>query len=129
FIYGGNLGKPQGIDFLIQCLKRNTHNSNVHFVIAGSGTEFNKIQSFIKSENPANVSLFKHLPKLDYEKLVNSCDVGLIFLHKNFTIPNFPSRLLAYMLASIPVLAATDPNTDIKEVIQEGEFGYWTISN
>src|SRR5699024_1216090 len=59
FIYGGNLGKPQVIDFLIQCLKRNTHNSNVHFVIAGSGTEFNKIQSFIKSENPANVSLYK----------------------------------------------------------------------
>ena len=53
--------------------------------------------------------------------LANSCDVGLIFLDKRFTIPNFPSRLLSYMQASMPVLAATDVNTDIGKVIEEGE--------
>jgi len=39
FIYGGNLGKPQGIDFLIECLKASKTNDQVYFVIAGSGTE------------------------------------------------------------------------------------------
>lgn len=129
YIYGGNLGKPQGIDFLIECLNANKENNEVYFVIAGSGTEFNKIKTFFEDNQPPNAQLFKQLPKNDYEVLANSCDVGLIFLDHRFTIPNFPSRLLSYMQASMPILAATDPNTDIGQVIEQGEFGYWCESN
>ncbi len=128
FIYGGNLGKPQGIDFLIECLKVNKENEQVYFIIAGSGTEFSKLKSFFESEKPSNAQLFNQLPKEDYEILANSCDVGLIFLDKRFTIPNFPSRVLSYMQASIPVLAATDVNTDIGKVIEQGQFGFWCES-
>lgn len=129
FIYGGNLGKPQGIDFLIECLRANKNNNQVYFIIAGSGTEFTKLNNFFKDERIVNAQLFAELPKEDYEVLANSCDVGLIFLDKRFTIPNFPSRLLSYMQASMPVLAATDINTDIGEVIEKGGFGSWCESN
>ena len=44
--------------------------------------------------------------KEDYELMISACDVGLIFLDHRFTIPNFPSRLLAYMQAGLPVLQA-----------------------
>ncbi|MER1984392.1 MAG: glycosyltransferase family 4 protein [Solibacillus sp.] len=128
FIYGGNLGKPQGIDFLIECLKANKQNNKVYFVIAGSGTEFGKLKTFFDNEQPPNAQLFEQLPKEDYEVLANSCDVGLIFLDKRFTIPNFPSRLLSYMQASMPVLAATDVNTDLGAIIEKGEFGFWCES-
>lgn len=128
FIYGGNLGKPQGIDFIIECLRANKSNDRIYFIIVGSGTEFNKLKSFLDTESPNNVKLLNQLPKDDYEKLANSCDVGLIFLDRRFTIPNFPSRLLSYMQASMPVLAATDINTDIGKVIEEGKFGLWCES-
>lgn len=129
FIYGGNLGKPQGIDFLIECLKSNKDNEQVYFIIAGSGTEFNKLKTYFDNEKPVNAQLFSQLIKNDYEILANSCDVGLIFLDKRFTIPNFPSRLLSYMQASMPVLAATDVNTDVGEVIEKGSFGFWCESS
>jgi glycosyltransferase involved in cell wall biosynthesis len=129
FIYGGNLGKPQGIDFLMDCLKANKLNKEVYFIIVGSGTEFSRLKIFFEEENLKNAQLFNQLPKDDYEILVNSCDVGLIFLDSRFTIPNFPSRLLSYMQASMPVLAATDRNTDIGLIIKQGEFGYWCESS
>lgn len=129
FIYGGNLGKPQGIPFLIDCLKANIKNNQVHFIIVGSGTEFPQLHKFFDIEKPLNASLFSQLPKEDYELLANSCDVGLIFLDNRFTIPNFPSRMLSYMQASIPILAATDVNTDIGQIIEQGEFGYWCESS
>ena len=129
FLYGGNLGKPQGVDFLIKCLTANANNEQVHFVIVGSGTEFNKIKRFFGTEKPLNAQLFEQLSKYDYETLVNACDVGLIFLDKRFTVPNFPSRVLSYMQASIPVLATTDVNTDIGKVIEEGNFGLWCESD
>jgi len=128
FIYGGNLGKPQGIDFLIDCIRANEENERSYFLIVGSGTEFRKLENYFDEENPMNAKLLSQLPKNDYEVLANSCDVGLIFLDKRFTIPNFPSRLLSYMQASMPVLAATDINTDIGEVIENGNLGYWCES-
>lgn len=129
FIYGGNLGKPQGISFLIECLKSQKDNNNVYFVVVGSGTEYPKLESFIKEYKPTNIKLMKRLPKEDYDTMVGACDVGMIFLDYRFTIPNFPSRLLSYMQAKIPVLAVTDPNTDIGNVIVEGGFGWWCESN
>ncbi|MEK4751958.1 glycosyltransferase family 4 protein [Priestia sp. FSL R5-0597] len=128
FMYGGNLGKPQGIDFLIECLNAHKENEQVYFIIAGSGTEFNKLKNYFNKTNLENAQLFEQLPKNEYEILANSCDVGLIFLDRRFTIPNFPSRLLSYMQASMPVLAATDVNTDIGDTIQKGDFGKWSES-
>jgi glycosyltransferase involved in cell wall biosynthesis len=128
FIYGGNIGKPQGIDFLIKCLESNKLNEKVYFIIAGSGTEFNKLKNFFDIKKPNNAQLFAQLPKDDYELLANSCDVGLIFLDARFTIPNFPSRLLSYMQASMPILAAIDVNTDVGKVIESGKFGLWCES-
>lgn len=128
FIYGGNLGKPQGIDFLIECLMSNKDNNQVYFVIAGSGTKFDKLKTYFDNEKPRNAQLFAQLPKREYETLANSCDVGLIFLDRRFTIPNFPSRLLSYMQASMPVMAATDVNTDVGKIIENGKFGLWCES-
>ena len=129
FVYGGNLGKPQGIPFLIECLKTQLQNSNAFFLIVGDGTEFGKLETFFSEMKPANMRLMKRLPKDDYDRMIAACDIGMIFLDHRFTIPNFPSRLLSYMQAGLPILACTDPNTDIGGVITEGEFGWWCESN
>lgn len=128
FVYGGNLGKPQGIPFVIDCLKA-CKDLDVFFLVVGSGTEFGKMEAFMSADKPGNVRLMRGMPKDDYDKMICACDVGLIFLDHRFTIPNFPSRLLAYMQAGLPVLACTDPNTDVGKVITEGEFGWWCESN
>ena len=50
----------------------------------------------------------------------------MILLDKRFTVPNVPSRLLGYMKHKKPILAATDRNTDLKDMIREGNFGLWS---
>ena len=129
FVYGGNLGKPQGIPFLIECLRKCSEIEEVFFLIVGDGTEYGLLEDFEENEKPKNVKLLKRLPKEDYDTMVGACDVGMIFLDHRFTIPNFPSRLLSYMQAKLPVLAVTDSNTDIGKVITEGGFGWWCESN
>lgn len=129
FIYGGNLGKPQGIPFLIECLRKVTAIKDAFFLIVGSGGDYEKLKSYVDYEKPENMKLLSYMPKEDYDSMVGACDVGLIFLDHRFTIPNFPSRLLAYMQAKLPVLAVTDPNTDIGKVIVDGGFGWWCESN
>ena len=129
FVYGGNLGKPQGIPFLIDCLKMCRDIQSVYFLIIGAGTEYGKLEEYANIENQINLKLMKSLPKEDYDSMVGACDVGLIFLDHRFTIPNFPSRLLGYMQAKLPVLAVTDPNTDVGRVVEDGGFGWWCESD
>tara|TARA_Y100000385_G_scaffold289701_1_gene359993 strand:- start:156 stop:1388 length:1233 start_codon:yes stop_codon:yes gene_type:complete len=127
FIFGGNLGKPQGLDFLLETIKK-TFRSDVYFLIIGSGTEFIRIKEWFDITKPQNASLISLLPKNDYDKLLAACDVGLIFLNRNFTIPNYPCRLLSYLEMKIPIIAATDPNTDIGMDIQNNKCGFSVIS-
>lgn len=129
FIYGGNLGKPQGIDFLVKCLDTNKGRKDCYFVVVGSGTEQQKIQTWHDTTKPENITVLKALPKADYDTLVQTCDVGLIFLDHRFTIPNYPSRLLSYLEYKMPVLCATDPNTDMGKIAEENGYGYWCESN
>ena len=132
FIYGGNLGKPQGIDYLIKCLDANKSRKDCYFVVVGNGTEYSKLQVWYdlnaNHNLNLNMKLMQRLPKEDYDILVRSCDVGLIFLDHRFTIPNYPSRLLPYLEYKMPVICATDVNTDIGKIAEENGYGYWCES-
>lgn len=128
-IYGGNLGVPQGIPFLIECLKANKDRVDCHFVVVGSGTFYPRLEKWVNAEKPASVTLMQRLPKEDYDRLVAACDIGLIFLDYRFTIPNFPSRLLSYLEYKMPVIACTDPNCDTGMIANENGFGMWCPSN
>lgn len=128
FIYGGNLGKPQGIDFLLEVIESNRDRTGVFFIIAGSGTEFPVVKAWFDKRNPTNAVLIPILPKEEYDRLVQSCDVGMIFLDPRFTIPNYPSRLLSYLEYKMPVIVATDPNTDIGLIARDNDYGFWSLS-
>lgn len=128
FIYGGNLGKPQGIDFLLDVVNANKENHNSHIVIVGSGTEYPRIQQWFVDHKPNNATLLSAFPKDEYDKLIRACQVGLIFLDPRFTIPNFPSRLLSYLENSMPVLLATDSNTDMGRIAESAGFGLRSLS-
>lgn len=128
FIYGGNLGKPQGIDYLVKCLDVNKNRTDCYFVIVGSGTHYGLISEWYSNNQNHNVKLMQALPKSEYDTLVRTCDVGMIFLDHRFTIPNYPSRLLSYLEYKMPVVCATDVNTDIGKIAEENGYGYWCES-
>ena len=129
FIYGGNMGKPQGIPFLMECLKAVKERTDCHFVVVGDGTEYSKLETFMVECSPKAVSVFRRLPKEEFDKLTSVCDVGLIFLDYRFTIPNYPSRLLSYLMESKPIIAATDRNCDMGHIAEVNGYGMYCPSN
>lgn len=127
FIYGGNLGKPQGTDFLIRAL-RACADKLCNFIVIGSGTEQKKVYQALA--DVPNVYTPDYLPYEEYENLCAACDAGLIMLDYRFTIPNYPSRALSYLENAMPILACTDRATDIKELVEEqAQCGKWCYSD
>ncbi len=128
FVYGGNLGKPQGISFLIEALSSYHGDRRVFFCVVGNGTEYAALESAIAQRGLDNVRLRPALPKEEYDGLLACSDVGLVFLHEGFTVPNIPSRTLDYMQAGLPVLAAVDSATDFCSIVENAGFGLTGVS-
>lgn len=129
FLYGGNLGLAQGIEFLVEVLNSNKNRTDCFVLIVGGGNKSNLIQNWIAINEPTNVILINHLERKEYDILESFCDVGMIFLDSKFTIPNFPSRILSYMECKLPLLIATDVVSDLGDIAKNNEFGIWSVSN
>lgn len=128
FIYGGNLGLPQGLDFLADAIKATQDIEDAYFIIVGKGSEKTKLFNKLKGIN--NVKCIESLPHNEYDKLCNACDIGMVMLDYRFTIPNFPSRTLSYLINAKPIFACTDKATDIKELVEDKAVcGKWCYSN
>lgn len=123
FLFGGNLGKPQGLPFFIEAIKALGKDRELYFLIIGSGTHFAMVRDALEGIAVENAAVYQRLPKQDYDRLANACDVGLILLDGKYTIPHFPSRLLSYLDAGMPVLLAVNRATDIGNIIEQAGCG------
>jgi glycosyltransferase involved in cell wall biosynthesis len=128
FLYGGNLGIAQGIDFLIEVLDISMERNDIFFLIVGSGNQSKKIENWVNLKKPQNTLYIPMLSRDAFDQLELACDVGMIFLDKRFTIPNFPSRMLAYMEAKLPILIASDNVSDAGNIAQENNFGKFSLA-
>lgn len=127
-VYGGNLGMPQGVPFLVDCLKR-FNDDRFFFLIVGGGTQSKVLEKYIQEEKPIHVKYIPFLPKEEYLKILRVCSVGLVLLDSRFTIPNFPSRSLDYMKAKLPLYCVTDSVCDLGDLAEKNGFGVKTLSN
>lgn len=125
FMFGGNLGKPQNLSLLINLSRKLKDYPKAKFVIVGGGTEQEVIIDYVTNEKPKNLIFNRRLPQEEYEKLLQSADVGLISLDPRFTIPNVPSRMQSYMKLKKPILAITDTATDIRNMLIDNDCGWW----
>lgn len=122
-IYGGNISLSHGFDFLLECIDH-VKTNNVHFVIVGSGTHFNKVKITINEKNLDNITLLKRLPYTDYRKLLACADFGIVLLNRQYTVPQFPSKAIDYLRLGKPVLSITNNNADIGSIIENNRAGF-----
>ncbi|MBO0592808.1 glycosyltransferase family 4 protein [Cellulophaga sp. E16_2] len=127
-IFGGNIGRPQKMENIIALAKECQEIPEIMFFIIGTGTEKQMLTNLVQKENLANVILEDKIPKTDYNDLLRLSDVGLISLSEDFTIPNFPSKVLSYFGNKKPVLASVDLNTDFGTILEEVNAGYWAAA-
>ena len=126
-IFGGNIGLPQELEFLLELAREYKNRDDIVFLIFGEGTEKEKMINIIKDEKLYHVVIKNNIRRDDYQNLIKQCDIGLINLSRKFTIPNIPSKTTDYFKAGIPILASTDRNTDYKDLlIKKAKAGLWS---
>lgn len=127
-VFGGNMGKPQQLENVVELAARCKPHSDIVFILLGEGVMMDKIRKELKEKNLNNVQIYGSIPKLEYQSLLQACDLGLISLHKDFTIPNIPSKALDYWNVGLPILSSVDRATDFGEILDKSQSGLWAYA-
>jgi glycosyltransferase involved in cell wall biosynthesis len=127
-LYGGNFGKPQQVDFVLELAIEMAVHEDVVFLFIGEGSEKKRIMDLATKKRLKNVKFEETLARDKYLEIVKFCNIGLVNLSDKFTIPNIPSRTLSYWEAKIPILASIDSNTDYCEILEQSRGGLWSIT-
>ncbi|PWL39144.1 glycosyltransferase WbuB [Flagellimonas aquimarina] len=125
-IFGGNLGRPQKMENIVNLANSCKEYNDIYFLILGKGTEKENIRKLVSKFDLKNFKLMESLPKKEYIRILAAADIGLISLSDEFTIPNYPSKVLTYFGLKKPVLASLDLNTDFGQMLEETNSGLWS---
>ena len=107
-VFGGNMGIPQNLENIL-CLAQNVIEiESIKFLLIGTGTEAQRINIKAKESNLTNITFIDRLERNKYERVMASCDLGLVSLHPDFSVPNFPSKTIDYLKYGLPILASLD---------------------
>lgn len=127
-IFGGNMGKPQKLENILNLAKEVLYEESIKFLFVGKGTETERLKRMVSEEKIENVKFIEQIPREDYEVLTGACDVGIVSLDERFTVPNFPSKTTDYFKLGLPILAsldscsAEDYGKFLQEDVQGGVF-------
>ncbi|MEN6462583.1 MAG: glycosyltransferase family 4 protein [Syntrophomonas sp.] len=130
FIYGGNISRAQGVEFIKKMLTILSDNAikRAYFLLIGSGNEYDSLKNHIDSLDCSFIKMLSSMPKNEFDEILSTADVGMVFLDQRFTIANIPSRTLSHMDMGQAIIAATDDFTDYRELIENNELGLWCLN-
>ena len=123
FVYIGNMGIAQGMDILIDLADSLRKRQDIGFLFVGRGTEVERLKASVSSKKLDNVLFYNEIESKEIPGLLAMCHVGLIALDPRHKSHNIPGKFLTYMQAGLPVLAKTNPNTDLCNLIVEKGVG------
>ena len=123
-LYGGNMSISQDLEELLDLAGELQVLESAVFLVIGFGPQRVRLIEEASRRGLNNIRFEEPLPLDKYDSLVMSCDIGIIHLNRNFKTQNFPGKLLDYMNAGLPVIAAVNPGNDMNEIIIEAKCGY-----
>lgn len=128
FVYGGNIGVAQDIDNLIRLAARLDSQSNIHFVLLGSGSEAPRLRGVVNELGLRNVHFLPAVGQKEYLSMVSEFDAGLISLDAGLKTHNIPGKLLSYFYWGLPVLASVNRGNDLFELINKNRAGFCCVN-
>ncbi len=126
-IYSGNMGKAQNLKIWLDLANKNEQ--KYFFIFIGRGSERKILESIAEKNKSKNVLFLNELDKENLNSLYKLCDIGIISLNIEHKLNNIPGKLLSYLQASLPVIAAINPNNDLKDIILKYQIGEFIESN
>jgi colanic acid biosynthesis glycosyl transferase WcaI len=119
-VHAGNLGNKMGTPMLVDAA---SICSEIDFVIIGEGAEREEVRRRIAEVGATNVDLLGLLPSDDYLRWMGRANVLLLCQKPDVKQSVVPSKLLGYMVAGKPIVAAVSRDSEAAHIVFEAGCG------
>jgi glycosyltransferase involved in cell wall biosynthesis len=123
-VYAGNFGRAQDIDVIIGAARLLTAESNIQFVLFGSGIEKERISQKTKELGLSNIEVFPLMPAELVAQTYSLGDIALITGKPGFGSCGMPSKTWSIMACEIYIIASFDLDSELARIISKIDAGH-----
>tara|TARA_B110000259_G_C13972905_1_gene385481 strand:- start:92 stop:1336 length:1245 start_codon:yes stop_codon:yes gene_type:complete len=124
FMYLGNIGPVAGVEDVINDFKE-ISNNDISLIIAGSGTSKNDCVELVHKQKIKNIHFVNVAQGLkSVVELQSIADVLILPIKPGSSASSIPSKLIAYMFSSKPIISSADKNSFTADVIINSNSGW-----
>lgn len=123
--YAGNMGPLHAMEDLVEAARRLAPLApDVHFLFIGSGGKKRWLETTVRGESLANVSVLAPRPRTDQRVFLNACDIAVTAFVPGMFGAGVPSRLYNILASGKPIVAAVDRQSELSLVVHEEQVGW-----
>lgn len=127
FLYAGNMGHPNDLESIIKCAESLLENEEIHFIFLGAGVKKKWLEKEVKEKRLKNITLLEPQPRSEQNVFLNACDVAFVSLVPKMWGVSMPSRTYNILAVGKPILALTEPDSEVSRVVLGDSLG-WVVS-
>ena len=122
-MYSGGLGAKQGLETLLGAAAHLQADSRIQVLIVGEGPPLDDLRGRAARECLRNVTFLPLQPRETLPQQLGAADVLVITQRRAVTDVVFPGKLLYYMAAGRPIVAAVNPDSETGRFISAHGVG------
>ncbi|MBO4694002.1 MAG: glycosyltransferase family 4 protein [Clostridia bacterium] len=122
-LYAGNFGASQGTDVIINAAKYLQGEPDIHFVLFGGGSEFERTVKQISEDNLTNITINPLLPPERISEVYSMGDVAIITCRAGVGNAGMPSKTWSIMACNTPIIASFDTNSELNKILSYYQAG------
>jgi glycosyltransferase involved in cell wall biosynthesis len=126
FLYAGNMGYPNDLESIVWCAEKLRKEEQFHFIFLGAGVKKAWLTREVAAMALTNITVLEPKPRSEQAVFLNACDVALVSLVKKMWGVSMPSRTYNILAAGKPILALTEPGSELAQVIADDNVG-WVV--
>lgn len=121
-VYAGNLGRFQGLEYLIQVVRASQNLPGVEWHFFGGGALEGQIADLAASSDAVHSHGYRP-PGVVASFVRGRADLGCVSLNEGAIRAAYPSKIMTYLRHGLPVLALVEPDSEMGQMIERDEIG------
>jgi colanic acid biosynthesis glycosyl transferase WcaI len=122
-LYAGTIGLVSGAEVVAEAAARLRSRADVLFLFVGEGAVRDQVERSCRDAHLPNVRFLPFQPRERLPEVQATADIGLVTLAPGRGRTSVPSKVVGYMAAGRPVLAAVDADSDTAEEVRRSDGG------
>ena len=122
-LHAGNMGAKQGLDDPIRAALSAPADLRLKLAVVGDGLERVRLEQLVDTGPPSKVKILPLMPRDQLPGMLSAADALLINQRADVVDSVAPSKLLTYMAAGRPVLAAVNRHSEASRLVEESGCG------